>query len=111
SHQLAKLARDSDAVLAPLARERAHVAGFIDNANATAEATAERARDLSAGIHRLPGFLGQLHSTMTQLRLLADRGTPVVTDLGAAAPSLTRATRALGPFADSAQPALLSLGR
>ena len=44
NQQLGSLARDSDAVLEPLARERQHITGFIANANVAAEATAERAR-------------------------------------------------------------------
>ena len=39
---LEELAVNSDTVLAPLARERAHVAGAIRNSNTVAEATAER---------------------------------------------------------------------
>ena len=45
---LARLAANSDRVLAPLARERAKVAGFIRNANTAGEATAERSADLEA---------------------------------------------------------------
>ena len=57
---LAQLARDSDTVLAPLARERRAVAGFINNANTTAQATAERSADLEAGLERFPGYLREL---------------------------------------------------
>ena len=45
NHVLARLARDSDQALAPLAREREHFADFIEEANKTGEATAERAGD------------------------------------------------------------------
>ena len=57
---LARLARDSDQVLAPLAREREHFADFIVQANATSEASAERSEDLRRGIELLPGFLREL---------------------------------------------------
>jgi phospholipid/cholesterol/gamma-HCH transport system substrate-binding protein len=110
NHQLARLATDSDTILGPLARERQHVTGFIVNAGATAAATAERSDDLEAGIQRLPRFLNELRSTMNQLDSFAVQATPVISDLGVAAPSLTRATDALGPFADSAEIALTSLG-
>ena len=44
NRELARLARDSDPVLAPLAREHETFADFIVQANATGEASAERAR-------------------------------------------------------------------
>ena len=50
---LARLARDSDAALGPLARERERVADWIVQANATGEATAERRDDIRAR-HRPP---------------------------------------------------------
>ena len=51
---LNELAVNSDTVLAPLARERAHVAGAIRNSSEVAEATAERRGDLEADIQTLP---------------------------------------------------------
>jgi phospholipid/cholesterol/gamma-HCH transport system substrate-binding protein len=110
SRALADLARDGDRVLAPLARERESISGFINEAETTAAATAERSADLEQGFSKLPGSLRELRSTMRQLRAFADEATPVFADLGEAAPSLARATRALGPFADAATPALTTLG-
>jgi phospholipid/cholesterol/gamma-HCH transport system substrate-binding protein len=107
---LAELARDSDTVLAPLARERRQITGFISNANETAQATAERRGDLEAGLARFPGYLRQLRPTMIELRRLADQATPVISDFGAAAPSLTRAQRSLGPLASAGTKALRTLG-
>jgi ABC-type transporter Mla subunit MlaD len=107
---LANLARDGARIMAPLARERAHLSGFINNANATAEATAERNPDLEAGLQRLPGFLHELRLTMGGLRRFSDSATPTVSALGGAAPAITRATKALGPFSAAGIPALTSLG-
>ena len=107
---LADLARDSDTVLGPLARERRNITGFIANANETAQATAERSGDLEAGLARFPGFLRELRLTMIELRRLSDEATPVVADFGVAAPSLTRASRSLGPLADAGTKALITLG-
>ena len=107
---LANLARDSDTVLGPLARERRNITGFISNANETAQATAERSGDLEAGLQRFPGFLHELRLTMVELKRLSDQATPVIADLGAAAPSLTRASRSLGPLADAGTKALITLG-
>jgi phospholipid/cholesterol/gamma-HCH transport system substrate-binding protein len=107
---LAQLAEDSDTVLAPLARERDAVTGFIANANETAQATAERSGDLEAGLQRFPGALRELRLTMAQLDAFAEQATPVISDLGDAAPDLTRATEALGPFSNAATESLTTLG-
>jgi phospholipid/cholesterol/gamma-HCH transport system substrate-binding protein len=108
---LAQLAQDSDTVLAPLAREKRRVSDFIVQANATAQATAERRGDIRGSIRRLPAFLRQLRPLMADLGQLADQGTPVVRDLGDAAPDLSRLIRQLGPFSRAARPAIRTLGR
>ena len=107
---LSNLARDSDAVLAPLARERAHVSGAIENAGEVAQATAERRDDLEADVERLPAFLRELKPTMVRLGALSDEMTPVLTDLGEVAPDINRMVLELGPFSRAATPALESLG-
>src|SRR4051794_26362069 len=64
---LADLQTESDAVLTPLAARRDKVQGFINNANKTAEATAERANDIQANFQRLPTFLRELRPTLADL--------------------------------------------
>jgi ABC-type transporter Mla subunit MlaD len=107
---LANLARDGDAALAPLARERARVASFIVEAGETAQASAERRTELSQTFERLPRFLAELKPTMEDLGALSDEMTPVIADLGDAAPDLNRFILALGPFSRQAIPSLDSLG-
>ena len=107
---LAQLADKSNVVLKPLARERRHVTGFIRNSTVPAEATAERSGDLEAGLKRFPAYLRELRSTMDDLRAFSDAGTPVVTDLGAAASDVTRAQRALVPLSSAATDSLVTLG-
>ncbi len=107
---LADLARDSDTALAPLARERRRVTGFIEQANATGEATAERRADIEAGIRKLPGFLRELRPLMTDLGGFADQAAPVARDLNRAGPDVSRMIEALGPFAAASRPAVDSLG-
>jgi ABC-type transporter Mla subunit MlaD len=107
---LADLARNGDAVLRPLARDRAQVADFIDKANTTAQASAERRTDIERNIQKFPAFLRQLKPTMQQLGGLADQMTPVLTDLGLAAPDINRFIKELGPFSQAGTPALTSLG-
>jgi phospholipid/cholesterol/gamma-HCH transport system substrate-binding protein len=108
---LADLARDSDTALAPLARERTRVAGFIRNATATGQATAERSDEIEAGIARLPGFLRELRPLMADLEGFAGQAAPVARDLRVAAPDLSRLIAQLGPFSSAATPALVSLGQ
>lgn len=109
--QLAKLATDSAAILEPLARERAAVAGFITNAGAAAEASAERGAQLEESLQKLPAFLTEFRQTMRALEGFADAGTPVFEDLGTAAPSLTVATRTLPDFNEALTVSLRSLGQ
>ncbi len=107
---LARLARDSDQVLGPLARERESFADFVVQANATGEASAERRGDLARSIHLLPGFLRELRPLMADLEDFTDQGTPLLTDLNAAAPALGRLIEAQGTLADASRESFPSLG-
>jgi ABC-type transporter Mla subunit MlaD len=106
----AKLATDSAAVLTPLAKQRKSLADFIVQANTTAVASAERARDISRSIQLLPGFLRQLKPLMVDLGTLADQGTPVAGELNASASALGREFTELTPFAKAARTSLIALG-
>ena len=107
---LADLARNSDTVLGPLAREREQVGDAIANAGEVAQATAERSAELEAGIERVPAFLRELRPTMVRLGALSDEMTPVLGDLGEVAPDVNRMILQLGPFSRAAIPAFESLG-
>jgi phospholipid/cholesterol/gamma-HCH transport system substrate-binding protein len=110
NHVLADLARDSETALHPLARERRHLSGFIDNAGVAAQATAERSADLEAGFQKFPHFLDELRSTSVQLRRFSGQAQPVFSELGGAAPSLTTLTKRTAPFARAGEKSLISLG-
>jgi ABC-type transporter Mla subunit MlaD len=110
NRELAKLASDSDRVLAPLARERERFAHFIVAANETGEATAERRGDIARGFELLPSFLRELRLLMVDLEGLTDQGTPLLDDLGAAAPDLGRLIRGQGTLADASRASFPSLG-
>ncbi|MCW2985850.1 MAG: hypothetical protein JWR63_3420, partial [Conexibacter sp.] len=107
---LADLAKNGDEVLRPLARDKAKVADFIDKADKTAVASAQRRSDIEASLQKFPSFLRQLKPTMQRLGGLADQMTPVLTDLNAAAPDINRFIKQLGPFSKAGTPALTSLG-
>ena len=107
---LSRLARNSDRALGPLARERERFADFIVQADDTAEAAAERRADIRRGINRLPAFLRELRLLMVELESLTDQGTPLLDDLGAAAPDLGRLIKAQGTLADASRESFPSLG-
>jgi phospholipid/cholesterol/gamma-HCH transport system substrate-binding protein len=109
-NQLAQLASNSEAVLKPLSAQRAHVAGFLANAGAAGQATAERGADLEASLQKFPHFLREFRETMRSLKGFSDAGTPVVSDLNEATPALTEATRHLAPFTTASTVALKALG-
>jgi len=107
---LERLAVDSDRIMAPLARERKHVTGFITSAQKAAAATAEKRAALEETLQKLPTFLAELRPTMQRLGDLARQGTPVAADLRAAAGDIDALVSQLGPFSAAATPALTSLG-
>ena len=107
---LAQLAANSKAVLAPLARERSRIAGFVKGANTTAVASASQAQAISETFRKFPAFLSQLRPLMADLGSLADQGTPVANELGSSAGSLSNEFAQLTPFANSARTALTKLG-
>jgi len=107
---LEDLARDSDRITAPLARDRASAAGFVENASTVATAAASEDTALAQNVQKLPGFLRELRPTVVRLGSLSDQMTPVLSDLGAVAPDVNRLVRETGPFAAAADPALQRLG-
>jgi phospholipid/cholesterol/gamma-HCH transport system substrate-binding protein len=109
--QLAQLAVDSEAVLTPLTREKEHVVGFLANSGEAAQATAAHGPELEEALAKFPRFLTEFRSTMANLKEFSDAGTPLLEDLGVAAPSLTNATRTLTPFSEATTVALKSLGK
>jgi ABC-type transporter Mla subunit MlaD len=108
--QLARLASNSEEILGPLSRERAHVAGFLANAGASAQASSERGPELEEALQKFPTFLREFRKTMVSLQGFSGAARPVFEELGTAAPSLTDATRTLTPFSESLTVALKSLG-
>ncbi len=105
------LAGKGDRVVHALAANRHDVARFVTTANRTAVASAARRDALASGLHLLPGFLDQLRPTLADLQTAADRQTPALRNLDAAAHPLTRFLNDLTPFTRAATPAVLSLGR
>jgi hypothetical protein len=107
---LARLATESDAVLAPLARAKNQLSDFILQANTTSVASAARATDISNSFRLFPSFLRQLRPLVIDLGKLADQGTPLMTSLAQSAAAVSRQFENLAPFARAARPALIDLG-
>ena len=108
---LARLAVDSDAVIAPLAAKRKNISHLIVAANDTGTATAERSADIQRTFQRLPAFLRELQPTLQDLGDVSRQSTPVLADLHTAAPSLNRFVSELGPFSRAGIPAVRTLGQ
>jgi ABC-type transporter Mla subunit MlaD len=107
--QLAQLAVESQEILEPLTAEKEHVVGFLAHSGEAAEATAEHGVELEESLQKFPTFLAEFRQTMTNLKDFSDAGTPLLEELGVAAPSLTDATRTLTPFSEATTVALKSL--
>jgi ABC-type transporter Mla subunit MlaD len=110
NRQLAQLARDSDTVLTPLARDRTAIRQWVIQANRTSVASAARASGIRASFHLLPSFLRQLRPLMADLGSLADQATPDLNALSKSAPALAAQYEELVPFADVARKSLIALG-
>jgi ABC-type transporter Mla subunit MlaD len=110
NRELARLARNADEVLGPLAREREAFANFVVKANETGQASAERSDDIRRGIELLPEFLAELEPLMADLEDFADQGIPLLADLGDSAPALGRLIKAQGTLADASRESFPSLG-
>jgi phospholipid/cholesterol/gamma-HCH transport system substrate-binding protein len=110
NRQLASLASNGDRVLEPLARNRAHVTGFLHNAAISGQATAERSTDLQESLRKFPETLRQVRLTSAKLKSFADKGLPLFTALNQAGRGLSKATVNLPKFARLSIPALQSLG-
>jgi virulence factor Mce-like protein len=100
---LKDLTTNADTVVGDLADNHDDVGRFVMEAKDAATISAERRRDLAAGLQRLPTLLKELRPTMAELGQTADASTPYLRDLNASAGQLTRFLDNLGPFADSSR--------
>jgi ABC-type transporter Mla subunit MlaD len=107
---LAQLADNGDKALAPLAREKEHITGFIRNSGEAAQATAERSADFRADLQKFPAFLRELGPTMRALTGFNEAFLPVVQDLSRSASSLNTFVTGTPDFTDVSSSALTSLG-
>lgn len=101
---------NADRIIGKLAERREDVTRFIQEAKNTAEIANTRRDELSQNFALLDDFLAELGPTMNELDNVAVQGTPLATDLRAAAPGLTTLSRNLPAFNRSATTGLKALG-
>jgi virulence factor Mce-like protein len=110
NHVIANLVHDADGVITALADNKQNVSRFVVEARDTAEASAARQADIAATFNKLPRFLAELQPTMRELGRAVDAQTPALRDLNASSGQLERFFDNLGPFADASRPSIRSLG-
>jgi ABC-type transporter Mla subunit MlaD len=108
---LGKLTTESNKILAPLARHRKDLTGFIKNAGDAGAATARQGDAFEESLAKLPAFLRQLGPAVDRLGAFADQATPTIQALDAQAPSVNAAVQRLGPLSEQARPAVKTLGK
>jgi virulence factor Mce-like protein len=101
---------NSDQIIAKLAARRQDVVRFIQNANRTAVATADRKTDVERNFELLPGFLRQLRPTLAKLGDVSVQSTPVLDELNRSSGQLNVLTRTLPRFNYASTPAVNTLG-
>ena len=104
------LVRDADRVIGKLAANRRDVGTFVQEAEDTSSASAERADDIATNFDRLPHFVRELRPTMAALGEAAVEQRPVLVDLSAVAGDFERFLDNSGEFAEVARPAIRALG-
>ena len=73
---LKNLTSNADVVIGDLADNSKDVGRFVKETEDVATTSAERRRDIAAGLQRLPTFLRELRPTMAELGATADASTP-----------------------------------
>jgi ABC-type transporter Mla subunit MlaD len=107
--QLATLIDATNTIAQQGASHTAAVKSFLEQAATLSATTASHSSNLALAIHRLPGLLAAAQPSLQQLDVVARDGTPLVQQLGVAAPFLDRVSTDLGPFVKAAKPGLSRL--
>lgn len=107
--ELATLIDATNTIAAQAAGHTSDVQNFLTEAAGLSTTTADHSSNLEAAINRLPGLLSAAQPSLQQLDIVARDGTPLVQQLGVAAPYLNRVSTDLGPFVTAAKPGLAKL--
>jgi phospholipid/cholesterol/gamma-HCH transport system substrate-binding protein len=107
---LKELTGNADRIFRSLAANRRQVADFFVQSGIAAQATAEKRANLERNFQKFPPFLRELRPFMVRFAQLSSQMAPVISDLRASGPDVSRLLRALGPFSINSGKALKSLG-
>lgn len=108
---IADLYRDAEVVIGRLADNKRDVGRFVVEARDTQQAYAAEADSLKAQFQRLPTFLRELRPTLQVLGRSVDAQTPALRNLDRSADDLVTFLDTLGPFSDASRPAVRSLAK
>jgi ABC-type transporter Mla subunit MlaD len=108
--ELARTIGATDPLVAQLAARRAQARAFVAAAASVTTRLAAHRGALAASVQRLPALLSAARPTLAELDLVETQTTPLLVQLGAAAPLLSRLSIDLGPLVAAARPALARLG-
>jgi ABC-type transporter Mla subunit MlaD len=109
--QLAALLDATNTIAQQASTHTGAVQNFLQQASTLSTTTAQHRSNLALAIHRLPGLLAAAQPSLKQLDVVAREGTPLVQQLGVAAPYLNQASLDLGPFVTAAKPGLSKLSQ
>lgn len=107
---LANLAEEGARALPPITRDRKQFAEFFAQANTVAKAGVKQRVPLATDLHEFPAFLRQLGPALARLDRFADQTTPVLEDLGVAAPGIDKTFASIPGFAGSSTQFFKTLG-
>jgi ABC-type transporter Mla subunit MlaD len=109
--ELAALIDATNTIAQQAATHTGAVQNFLQQASTLASTTAQHRSNLALAIKRLPALLAAAQPSLAQLDVVAREGTPLVKQLGTAAPYLNQASLDLGPFVAAAKPGLSRLSQ
>lgn len=109
SAQLKTLIDSTNTIAQEGATHTAALQSFLDQAATLTSTTAAHRSNLELAINRLPRLLEVAQPSLSQLDVVAREGTPLVKQLGVAAPYLNKVSTDLGPFVTYAKPGLARL--
>jgi virulence factor Mce-like protein len=102
---------NADTILRRLAGNKRDVGRWVLRARDISRTSAQRAADITRGFQLLPGFLEQLKPTMAALGQASDAQAGALRNLDSSAKQLHRFFDDLGPFSDASRPATRALGK
>jgi virulence factor Mce-like protein len=109
NQRLADAVTQTDDVVHQLGQNSGSISSFVSRAATVASTTASHRAALADAVKLLPGLLGQIRQNLAPIDQVALEGAPLLSELQAAAPQLTRLTYTLPRFASLGTPALQSL--